>query len=820
MEDAKLEIYYQDHREKYEYATQPIQRGHQEHYGKHKEQLEQPVGTLSNSTTLAGQSLPTKGQGDQCRGNKATKSEIRAEFKKRHKPDGYTWNQVAHWVDMVPFDAAERDGSQQSPTQQGDATPAGGDKETSYHRERSGNAMKREKGEIYVTNAQQRVARRSQEEKQQPMWGRRQTQRRENNMEADPDQSQQEVLASLKRGTGRFEIAVHEADRDQFEGWGAADTPQPQPQHNNEHEQQQHAPEGDEEGVAYNNLDYYAFLGQLAGIAKQKPGQGGGTGAETSPTAAITAGRGELRRINPAQMAATLVEVVRHILRDTLHATSVRTELSEVGELLEDVVADFGASIRLRDSEGIAEGRDALMEAVDILDQIVMNYDTEHDEFTMDPATLQDDLLRLAQQLQIVVPAHNNLMGDIRGELPSQRPSCNSQELFEGYGDEMGLMQQLVGERGEHHIQRPQTWTDLLRQIRGELNNMPLQCRHACVHQLLCRLHRPGPDPAGDTEEGHRCALQLLFEHEFPESYRTNGQCEADAIWLLLRGERLGEYIDGMNLPAEERVRGGQEDEHPGLRGGYQHHEGNARDGAMGRHTTPDEDSRRDQNHHPEDYEPTALMQFSLRGRSTGDDPGTLPTRDTSCTTTTTTTTPQQGEDPARPTTPATPARSRSPSRRGDNRTTTTTGGERQTPSPIRRARSQASQLLASITSETQAAAEYAPNAEELGRQRRADAAAEALDLITEAMGMANDVGMPGVVDYLSAAATRLSQLHLIRRPGTNRGGRPLPTPNAFEIAALTVGVMEESAQQGEPPSMAEMLELLELVQAGMALET
>ena len=61
------------------------------------------------------------------------------------------------------------------------------------------------------------------------------------------------------------------------------------------------------------------------------------------------------------------MEVVRHILRDTLHATSVRNELSEVGELLEDVVADFGASIRLRDSAGIAEGRDALMEAVNIL---------------------------------------------------------------------------------------------------------------------------------------------------------------------------------------------------------------------------------------------------------------------------------------------------------------------------------------------------------------------------------------------------------------------------------------------------------------------
>ena len=128
-------------------------------------------------------------------------------------------------------------------------------------------------------------------------------------------------------------------------------------------------------------------------------------------------------------MAATLVEVVRHILRDTLHATSVCTELAEVGELLEDVVADFGASIRLRDSAGIAEGRNALMEAVDILDQIVLNYDSEHDEFTMDPATLQDDLLRLAQQLQIVVPAHDNLLGDIRGELPSQRPSSNIVKL-------------------------------------------------------------------------------------------------------------------------------------------------------------------------------------------------------------------------------------------------------------------------------------------------------------------------------------------------------------------------------------------------------
>ena len=43
---------------------------------------------------------------------------------------------MAHWVDMVPFDAAEGEGSQQSPTQQGDTTPAGGDKEATHHRER------------------------------------------------------------------------------------------------------------------------------------------------------------------------------------------------------------------------------------------------------------------------------------------------------------------------------------------------------------------------------------------------------------------------------------------------------------------------------------------------------------------------------------------------------------------------------------------------------------------------------------------------------------------------------------------------------------
>ena len=43
------------------------------------------------------------------------------------------------------------------------------------------------------------------------------------------------------------------------------------------------------------------------------------------------------------------------------------------------------------------------------------------------------------------------------------------------------------------------------------------------------------------------------------------------------------------------------------------------------------------------------------------------------------------------------------------------------------------------------------------------------------------------------------------------------PTPSR---SALAVGIMEESSQGGDPPPMAELLELLELVQAGMALLT
>ena len=176
---------------------------------------------------------------------------------------------------------------------------------------------------------------------------------------------------------------------------------------------------------------------------------------------------------------------------------------------------------------------------------------------------------------------------------------------------------------------------------------------------------------------------------------------------------------------------------------------------------------------------------------------------------TSTTTTPQQGEDPAKPATPGTPRRSRSPSRRGENHTATTTGGGQQTPSPVHRARSQASQLMASITSETQAAAEYAPNAEGLGGKTRG----------RSGRGAGPYHGSNGDGQRRGDAGGRRLSLSRSHQTIAARG-RPLPTPNAFEIAALTVGIMEESAQQGEPPSMAELLELLELVQAGMALLT
>ena len=165
----------------------------------------------------ASQSNYHEGQGDQRRGNKATKSEIRAEFKKRglHKPDQYTWNQVAHWVDMVPFDAAEGEGSQQSPTQQGDTTPtpARGDKEAIY-----ATNVHNKKGAqqpTWGTRPQQNIANatlpdnkgttagsrprrpphnatQAERSKKEDMAAIRPIQRQENAMEPNPDQLQQE----------------------------------------------------------------------------------------------------------------------------------------------------------------------------------------------------------------------------------------------------------------------------------------------------------------------------------------------------------------------------------------------------------------------------------------------------------------------------------------------------------------------------------------------------------------------------------------------------------------------------------------------------
>ncbi|CAE7234238.1 TTLL6, partial [Symbiodinium sp. KB8] len=377
-----------------------------------------------------------------------------------------------------------------------------------------------------------------------------------------------------------------------------------------------------------------------------------------------------------------------------------RNELSEVGELLEDVVADFGASIRLRDSAGIAEGRDALMEAVNTLDEIVMNYDAAHDEFTMDPATLQDDLLRLAQQLQIVVPAHNNLLGDIRGELPSQRPSSNAQELYEGYGDELGLMQQVGG---------------------GSSTTCPSNvATHVSINYFVDSIVL---DP---TRRGTQRKDTDALSNSYPSSSANSPK--ATAVTDNAKRMQYGCSFAGSDW---------QNTSTACLRGLYQHHEGNAREGARERSNRA---PRRLRAHRPDanfvereiDAKGAAFTankghyvhlylnydHNAARGQPHG----------------------QRG--------PQNTEEKQEPVSKGSK---CTRGQEQQTPSPIHRARSQASQLMASIASETQAAAEYAPNAEELGGQQREAAAAEALDLITEAMGMANDVGMPGVVDYLSA---------------------------------------------------------------------
>ena len=62
-----------------------------------------------------------------------------------------------------------------------------------------------------------------------------------------------------------------------------------------------------------------------------------------------------------------------------------------------------------------------------------------------------------------------------------------------------------------------------------------------------------------------------------------------------------------------------------------------------------------------------------------------------------------------------------------------------------------------------------------MGERRRANDAAEADELvIVQAMSLASEVGLPGVVDHLAAAETRLAQLRTTPHRGTDLGGRPL----------------------------------------------
>ena len=70
------------------------------------------------------------------------------------------------------------------------------------------------------------------------------------------------------------------------------------------------------------------------------------TGAEATPTASIVAGRGELRRVNPAQMAANLGKWCAASCATPYTLRPCATSCLKWGALLEDVVADFGASIR------------------------------------------------------------------------------------------------------------------------------------------------------------------------------------------------------------------------------------------------------------------------------------------------------------------------------------------------------------------------------------------------------------------------------------------------------------------------------------------
>ena len=84
---------------------------------------------------------------------------------------------------------------------------------------------------------------------------------------------------------------------------------------------------------------------------------------------------------------------------------------------------------------------------------------------------------------------------------------------------------------------------------------------------------------------------------------------------------------------------------------------------------------------------------------------------------------------------------------------------------------------------------------------------------IQEAIALVGAMGLDAVHTHLAAA---LTSLQLDDPEGEHeRGHASPPPPNVFEVAALEVGVMDEATQQ---PTPGELLEVLELVQAGTAL--
>ncbi|CAE7823904.1 unnamed protein product [Symbiodinium sp. CCMP2456] len=144
------------------------------------------------------------------------------------------------------------------------------------------------------------------------------------------------------------------------------------------------------------------------------------------------------------------------------------------------------------------------------------------------------------------------------------------------------------------------------------------------------------------------------------------------------------------------------------------------------------------------------------------------------------------------------------------------------TPSPLKKARSQAFQLLRSQTEETMAEWEQATASADGGTPAQAVQATTnaAAEHIRTAEQLARSIELQGVAAYLGGPTT---QLQLNEPGGQMRPQQALPSPNAFEIAAIIRGVMADRASQGDVPEGAiELLELQEklqeLVQAGQAL--